>query len=223
MRQKTEPYLTPEDYLFLERNAETKSEYFDGETFAMSEASEAHNLIVANLVMVLGLQVKLRPCKIYASDMRVKVQPSDLYTYPDVVVVCGKAEFGDEYVDTLINPTVILEVLSPSTEAYDRGRKFEHYRHLASVSDYLLISQHVRAIDHFVRQADGLWLLAAYRGVDAVVIIDDIACELPLADVFDKLDLPDDDSYSVQMSVIKEREPDWEPVPPPPPPPQILT
>ncbi len=115
--------------------------------------------------------------------MRVKVQPSGLYTYPDVIVICGKAEFEDGHIDTLINPTVILEVLSPSTEAYDRGRKFEHYRHLASVADYLLISQHVRAIDHFVRQDDGRWLMAAYRGVDAVVIIDDIACELPLADV----------------------------------------
>ncbi|MCP4166364.1 MAG: Uma2 family endonuclease [Chloroflexi bacterium] len=95
MRQRTEPYLTPEDYLFLERNAETKSEYCDGETFAMYGASEAHNLIVANLVMVLARQLKLRPCKIYASDMRVKVQPSDLYTYPDGVLICGKA--GVEY------------------------------------------------------------------------------------------------------------------------------
>ena len=120
--------LTPEQYLEIERKAEFKSEYFQGEMFAMSGAREPHILIVANAVASLHQQLRQRPCRPLSNDMRVRVTPTGLYTYPDVVIVCAKPQFADDTFDTLLNPTVIIEVLSESTEAYDRGRKFEHYR-----------------------------------------------------------------------------------------------
>src|SRR5262249_14191303 len=136
------------------------SEYFAGEIFVMSGASERHNLIVANVVATLHAQFRNRPCKVYPSDMRVKVSATGLYTYPDVVALCGEARFDDDYQDTLLNPTVIVEVLSPSTEAYDRGDKFGHYRKLASLAEYVLISQEKVHIEHYVRQSNNQWLLS---------------------------------------------------------------
>ena len=128
MNPQLKPRLTPEDYLAIERSAEFKSEYFDGEIFAMAGASRAHNSIVLNTGSEIRQHLKNRSCKAYVNDMRVKVNPTGLYAYPDVIVVCGKEQFEDTHLDTLLNPTLIIEVLSDSTEAYDRGRKFEHYR-----------------------------------------------------------------------------------------------
>jgi len=181
--------LTPEEYLVLERTAEYKSEYFAGELFAMAGASERHASIVANLMYMLVGQLKGRPCKAYANDLRLKVSPTGLYTYPDVLVVCGTPRFTDEQKDTLLNPVVLIEVLSESTEAYDRGKKFDHYRALTSVSDYLLVSQDQHKIEHFVRQPDNRWLFAAYTTLDDVVEIPSIACALPVRDVYDKVEL----------------------------------
>src|SRR5258708_18618472 len=132
---------TPETYLDLDRQSAFKNEYFNGEIFAMTGASRKHNLITSNVNYSLNLQLKRRQCEVYASDMRVKVSSSGLYTYPDVVVVCGAPMFEDKETDTLINPTVIIEILSKSTEAYDRGDKSGHYRRLESLSEYILISQ----------------------------------------------------------------------------------
>src|SRR5205085_5334550 len=123
-----EVYYTPEEYLILERQAEYKSEYFNGEIFAMTGASRRHNLVAANVLASLHGQLRKRPCEVYSSDMRVKVSPTGLYTYPDVVVVCNDPLFDDKQKDTLLNPTVLIEVLSKSTASYDRGEKFEHYR-----------------------------------------------------------------------------------------------
>ena len=204
--QEITPYLTPEDYLEQERQAKTKSEYFAGQVYAMAGASGAHNIIVANTIVELGSQLKRRPCITYASDMRVKVSVSGLYTYPDVSVVCGKPQFDDKQKDTLLNPTVLIEVLSDSTEAYDRGRKFAHYRKLDSLAEYLLIEQDHAAIDRYVRQSDDRWLLTAYRGLDAVVMIDAIVCELPLAEVFDKVEGLEDESGKRVLSILKEQQ-----------------
>jgi Uma2 family endonuclease len=183
-------YLTPEEYLALERQSETKSEYRQGETFALAGANRGHNLIAFNLAGALSPQLKHRPCEAYVGDMRVKVANAGLYTYPDVTIVCGKAEFEDHEDDTLLNPTVIIEILSPSTEAYDRGAKFEFYRTLESLSDYLLVSRSSPTIEHFTRHADDHWLLATYRGLEAVAAIPSIGCELRLADVYDKVEWP---------------------------------
>ncbi len=191
MLPRPKPYLTPEEYLTLERQAETKSEYWNGEMYAMAGASRTHSTIVTNVVGGLGGQLEKRPCEIYSNDMRVKVRPSGLYTYPDVVIVCEKAQFEDRHEDTLLNPTVIVEVLSPSTETYDRGAKFEFYSTLASLSDYLLVAQDRPFVGHHVRQPDGKWLLREYEGLDAIIHIASIGCDLPLIKVYNKVTWPE--------------------------------
>ena len=132
--------FTPEEYLALERQAEYRSEFFHGEIFAMAGASREHNLIAGNVSRELGNQLKGRPCETYQSDMRVKVSDTGLYTYPDVVVACGELAFEDDEVDTLLNPTLLIEVLSESTESYDRGKKFGYYRTIQSLAEYLLVA-----------------------------------------------------------------------------------
>ena len=202
--QRRKPYLTPQEYLAQERQAETKSEYWRGEVYAMTGASRQHNLVVFNLAATLGPQLKRRPCEAYASDMRVKVARANLYTYPDVTVVCCKAEFEDLELDTLLNPTVIIEVLSPSTEAYDRSEKFGFYRGLESLSDYLLIAQSQPVIEHYTRQPDGAWRLATYQGLEAVAIIASSGCELRLADVYDKVEWPAAEARPPRLRMVKE-------------------
>jgi len=204
------PYLTPEEYLALERQGETKSEYWRGEVFALAGASRGHNLIAFNLASAFGPQLKHRPCEAYVSDMRVKAASAGLYAYPDVAVVCGKAEFEDRNEDTLLNPTVIIEVLSPSTEAYDRGAKFEFYRTLESLSDYLLVSQNKPTIEHYTRHGDDRWLLATYTGLDAVAQLASIGCELRLADVYDKVEWPAEAAPQPRLRRVKEAEAGYE-------------
>ncbi len=128
MSTQPKSFLTPEQYLEIDRQAERKSEYWQGEMFAMSGAAEPHNLILPNIIVQIHPQLRTRDCRTYSNDMRVRVSTTGLYTYPDMVVVCGAPQFLDARRDTLLNPTLIVEVLSPSTEAYDRGRKFEHYQ-----------------------------------------------------------------------------------------------
>jgi len=182
-------HYTPEEYLALERKAEYKSEYFNGEIFAMSGASERHNLIVGNVFAALHAQFRNRPCKAYASDMRVKVSATGLYTYPDVIALCEEAQFDDEQKDTLLNPTVIIEVLSPSTEAYDRGEKFAHYRKLASLAEYVLVSQDKPHVEHYVRQPDNQWLLSEASRLQDVVHLPSISSTLVLAEIYEKVEL----------------------------------
>jgi Uma2 family endonuclease len=179
--------MSPEEYLSRERAAEYKSEYFAGEVFAMVGASEEHNLIVTNLIVELGSQLKKRPCKVYPSDMRVKVSPTGLYTYPDVVVVCREARFEDKHSDTLLNPTLLVEVLSESTEGYDRGRKFEHYRKVESLLEYLLVSQSSYKIEQYVRQPENRWLFSEISDLQGVLQLPSVQCSLPLAEVYDKV------------------------------------
>ena len=181
-------YLTPEQYLEIERKADFRSEYYSGEMFAMAGATEPHILIVSNLVIELGLQLRKRPCRVYSTDMRVRVNAAGLYTYPDVVAICGEPRFADEKRDLLLNPLVIVEVLSPSTEAYDRGEKFAQYRRLDSLTDYLLVSQDKMRVEHYVRQPDSHWLLSEASGPDARVEIAALKCNLLLADVYDKVE-----------------------------------
>lgn len=189
MPLQPKPYLSPEDYLALERRAELKSEYFDGEIFAMVGASEPHNLIVVNTLSEVRQQLKKRPCRVYANDMRLKVSPTGLFTYPDVVVVRGQAQFDDSQRDTLLNPILIVEVLSDSTEAYDRGRKFEHYRKLESLMEYVLIAQHRPHVESYRRQPDQCWVLTESDGLGSRLRLDAIDRELALAEIYDKVEL----------------------------------
>ena len=181
--------LTPQEYLAIERNAEYKSEYFDGEMFAMAGASKRHNLIVTNIVRELSLQLKGRPCEVYSSDMRVKVSETGLYTYPDVVVMCGEAQFDDSQLDTLLNPIVIIEVLSKSTQGYDRSEKFAHYRMLETLAEYILVVQKMYLIEHYVRQPDNQWLLSEARNLQNVIQLPSIKCTLALSEVYDKVQI----------------------------------
>jgi Uma2 family endonuclease len=181
-----------QEYLSLERSAAAKSEFFAGEIFAMTGASRGHNLVVANLVRELTLGLKGRPCETYPSDMRVMVNATGLYTYPDLTVVCGPPQFDDEHKDTLLNPTLIIEVLSTSTEAYDRGRKFAHYRKIKSLVEYLLVSQDKPHVDRYVRQPDNQWLLAEWDGLQSQVHLTSIDCRVEMAEIYDKVDLTAD-------------------------------
>lgn len=188
MSLQPQHYYSPTEYLALERKAERKSEYLSGEIFAMSGASEGHNLIAGNVFAALHAQLRGRPCRVYVSDMRVKVSPTGLYTYPDVVALCGKPVFDDEQKDTLLNPTVIIEVLSPSTEAYDRGDKFAHYRRLESLAEYVLISQEKFRVELYVRQPDNQWLLSEAGDLQDTVRLPSVACELVLAEVYENVE-----------------------------------
>lgn len=191
MAAEPKPTYSETEYLMLERASNAKHEYYDGEIFAMVGASEAHNLIVTSTVFSLYGQLRARPCRIYSSDMRVRVSATGLYTYPDLIVVCGESQFTDDTFETLANPTVIAEVLSDSTERYDRGKKFQHYRALASLCEYLLIAQDAAHIEHFVRQDDGSWRLTEADGTAATLALPMIDCALPLAEVYEKVTLPD--------------------------------
>ena len=186
------PHLTPQQYLARERQAETKSEYLRGEMFAMSGASREHNLIAGNVNRKLGEQLRERECEVYQADMRVKVSPTGLYTYPDVTVVCGEPEFEDAEVDTLLNPKVLVEVLSPSTADYDRGGKFTHYRRLPSLQEYVLISQDRPLVEHYVRQGQDEWLLTEQSSLQDTLILPSIQCQLPLSEIYLKVQFAPD-------------------------------
>jgi Uma2 family endonuclease len=182
--------LTPEEYLEIERKAERKSEYFQGEMFAMAGASYAHVLIVDNLNHELKLRLKAGPCRVHSSELRLRVAPNGLYTYPDLMVICGGPQFADDRRDTVVNPVLIVEVLSESTEAYDRGQKFEQYRTLPSLREYLLVAQDAPRIEQWIRQPDHNWLLAEISGRDASIRLASIDCVLPLAEIYDQIDWP---------------------------------
>ena len=188
MATQPKTHLTPEQYLEIERKAEFKSEYFQGEMFAMSGAREPHILIVANAVASLHQQLRRGPCRPLSNDMRVRVTPTGLYTYPDVVIVCAKPQFADDTFDTLLNPTVIIEVLSESTEAYDRGRKFEHYRPLESLAEYLLVSSERVSVERYTRQPDSSWNYIAKASLEDSLDLPSVGCHLALADLYEKVD-----------------------------------
>lgn len=180
-------FLTPDEYLEIERKSEIHSEYIAGRMYAMSGASRRHALIAVNFTRELSSEVRHRDCEVYASDMRVKASPTGMYTYPDIVAVCGEARFDDEQTDTLINPTVIVEVPSQSTEAYDRGEKFAHYRRLESLRDYVLVVQDKIRIEHYRREGEE-WILSEVSDPDATLHLSSIDCHVGIAAIYEKVD-----------------------------------
>ena len=182
----TRTLFTPEEYLAKERKALTKSEYRDGRIYAMPGASREHNLITGNTLVELHIQLRNRVCEVYPSDMRVKVSSIGRYTYPDVVVVCDEPQFEDSHFDTLLNPTVLIEVLSPSTAAYDRGEKFASYQKLDSLCEYVLISQDNVCVEHYLRQGQD-WDLTEFRSLDDVFSLVSIGCDLSLQAIYAKV------------------------------------
>jgi Uma2 family endonuclease len=178
---------TPEQYLAMERTADFKSEYDGGFITAMAGASRKHNLIALNFASEIRSQLRSRPCEAYIGDMRLCVSPTGLYTYPDVMAVCEEGQYLDADVDTLLNPTMIAEVLSDSTESYDRGRKFGHYQRLSSLKEYVLVAQDEVRVERFTRQGDD-WVLSIFTSLDDTLRLTSIDCEIALREIYDKVE-----------------------------------
>jgi Uma2 family endonuclease len=194
MSSQPTSFITPERYLEIERLAEFKSEYLAGEMFAMSGAREPHLLISYNLTGEFRTLFRQRPCRAYASDMRVRVNATGLYTYPDLSVVCGEPQFLDSQRDTLLNPGLIVEILSPSTEAYDRGRKFEHYRSIPSLNEYLLLASERIGAELFTRQPDGRWLLTTTSSAEGIIHLQSVDCTIAISGLYEKVLFPESPS-----------------------------
>jgi Uma2 family endonuclease len=176
-----------DEYLAFEHQSDTKHEYFAGEIVALAGASFEHNLIVGNSYASLHTQLRRRPCAVLPSDQRLRVSPHGPLTYPDIMVVCGQPQFTDERPDTLTNPTVIIEVLSPSTEGDDRGRKAKHYRTIESLQEYVLIAQDEYRIEQYVRAENGWWRFTEATELGAAIHLASIECTLSLADVYERV------------------------------------
>jgi Uma2 family endonuclease len=187
--QRPEPLrrLTEAEYVQIERTAEFKSEFFDGEMFAMAGGTPEHSLIATNLAREFGNRLARGHCVPYNADLRVKIEATGLFTYPDLSIICGLLSFAEGMNDTIVNPSVLVEVLSDSTEAYDRGRKFEHYRQIPTLQEYLLVSQKEPRIEQFIRQPDGRWLLTEAVGLGKSLELPSLKILISLAEVFAKV------------------------------------
>jgi len=182
--------LTPQEYLVKERAAEFRSEFLRGEMFAMAGTSWEHTLVKDNLAGELRNQLKGGPCRALTSDMRVKVDATGLYTYPDIVIVCEEPQFEDKEFDTLLNPRCIVEVLSDSTEGYDRGAKFGHYRQVASLQEYVLVAQDRPLIERYLRQQDDSWVLTVVNDLAKSFAFASVKAEVPLAEIYSGVEFP---------------------------------
>ena len=190
MSTKPRIRISPEEYLALERRADGRSEWVDDEVFALAGASFVHSLITGNVVAALKPRLRGRGCTVHPSDLRVHVERGGMYYYPDVVVVCGPPQFVDGEKDTVTNPTLVVEVLSPSTEGWDRGAKFARYRRLDSLREVLFVAQDQIRVERYLRQPDGFWLLAEYGEETGDVIISTLDVLLPLAEVYEGVAFP---------------------------------
>jgi Uma2 family endonuclease len=190
MSLQPKPQLTFEDWLEAERaSLEGRTEYLGGEVFAMTGASVEHNAIVVNIASELRTQMKGRPCQVYANDLKVRIRPADAGKYPDLIALCGEHQFQDGRRDVLLNPSLIGAVLSDSTEAYDRGKKFSIYRQIPSLREYLLVSQHQVLVELYSRADDGRWTLSDFSALTDSVPLPSVGCTLSLAEVYDKVEL----------------------------------
>jgi Uma2 family endonuclease len=188
---RTLSYFSPEEYLAFERGTDARHEYLDGHVYAMAGESIEHSRICVNVAGELRARLKGRPCEVLSPNMKVVTSPSGLFSYPDVVVVCGEPRFYDERRDILTNPTVVFEVLSPSTEAYDRGEKFLRYRtQIEALREYVLVSQHRPLVEHYVRQPDGSWSYSSAGDLAEAIDLPSIDCRLPLSEIYDRIIFP---------------------------------
>jgi len=180
--------VSEEEYLALDRAAEVRSEYLDGEMWAMSGVSLAHARIQLNLYNALQPALREKGCEVLPSDFRVRLSRRT-YVYPDVTIVCGKPLLADEPQDILLNPAAVFEILSPTTEAYDRGAKFQHYLRVDSLKDYILVDQSNTRLEHYARGSAGAWTFRAYERLDDELKIDAIGVSLPLSRIYDRVEL----------------------------------
>ena len=190
--------LTPQEYLVIERAADFKSEFFDGEMFAMAGTSKEHSRITVNLTTQFGNALKGRFCEPFSSDLRVKVSANGLYTYPDLTIVCGPVDVEDEQADVLLNPTLIIEVLSPGTERYDRGKKFDLYRELDSLKEYVLVSQDQYRVEQFLRGNGSEWGYRVAFKEDDIVEFPSVGCSIPLKDIYARVVFPPEQEVALE-------------------------
>jgi len=183
----TSEHMTPEEYLEFERASDIKHEYYGGEIRAMSGGTHEHIVITLNTGASLLAQLRGRPCFTYTSEMKVRIEAKNSFFYPDIAVACGDLQFVDNWRDMIRNPMLVIEVLSPSTESEDRGEKFQHYRELGSLQEYVLIAQDKPYIERFLRQEGGVWQFSDAQGLDAVMELSSIGCTLKLADVYERV------------------------------------
>ena len=184
-------FVTPEEYLAIERAAEIKSEYHDGQMYAMSGVTRLHNLISVNLIRKLGQQLEDRPCELYAIDLRVQVRETGLSTYPDIIITCEQPRFADGKLDTLLNPQVIFEVLSDSTEQYDRDGKFAHFRQIATLQEYVLVARKAPAVERYHRQADDTWTRTDIAWPDGTLTLDSVGVAISIREIYARVFPPD--------------------------------
>ncbi len=178
-------FLTVDEYFALEERTGIKHEYLNGQVYQMSGASIEHNQIVTNIIISLGTKLRGSGCRVFPSDLRVYIEKTGLYTYPDVVITCGKLDLIPKKPDTLTNPVVLIEILSPSTAEYDRSTKFDHYRMIPTLQEYIVVFQDKIHVQHHIRQADNRWLLIDYLYADNIIQINAIQTELSLADMYE--------------------------------------
>lgn len=188
-----EIYLTPQEYLEIERGSATRHEYYYGKLYAMAGASFNHNRIVSNIVVGYGSKIKPGGCDIFSSDLRVHIPQTQSFVYPDIVIVCGKEEFFDREKDTLLNPLIIMEVLSESTAEYDRTTKFRGYRRIESLKEYLLVAQDTMRVEQYVRQTEELWTYRVYETPDALVRLESAGVELAVAEIYAKVNFEEEE------------------------------
>lgn len=183
------PHFTPQEYLNIERESEIRHEYLDGYVYAMAGESPEHSTICFNLFVIIGTQLRSKPCRGFSPNMKVRTDPSDLFSYPDLAIVCGEPVYHDTRRDVLLNPTVIFEVLSTSTEKYDRDEKFRRYReNIPSLTDYVLVSQSTAKIEHYTKQDDGEWTkVVEVSGLENQLYIASIDCHIPLEEVYENI------------------------------------
>ena len=185
---KLPKYITPEEYLATEEQVEEKSEYFDGVVTLMAGGSANHNDIRYNVASDLRSGLRGSQCRSFDSETRLLIQDNGLYTYPDVMAVCGGVERTEGKTETITNPILIVEVLSPSTESYDRGLKFERYRTIETFREYVLVHQDRPFIEHYRKGEDGVWLTKFIQGLDATLTFETISHELPLRLIYEYVD-----------------------------------
>jgi Uma2 family endonuclease len=185
MAANPERRYTLEEYLELDRTSEERIEFWDGEVFCMSGASQAHDRILVNSIVQLSARLDYLKCRVFSSDMRIKVPSAPPYRYADLSALCDEAQFVEVVgVDALTNPALIIEVLSPSTEAYDRGDKFTHYKSITTLREYLLVAQHRPHVTHLFKQDDGTWIHSEANDLDSTVRLNSLDCELPLSEIY---------------------------------------
>jgi len=188
MQKQGTKYYTPEEYLAMEEAAEYRSEYYKGEIFSMAGESINHNRIVGNLLSKLDQTLLSGECEPFMTEIKVWIEPKDLFAYPDIIVVCGKPEFYADRDDIITNPMIIIEVLSDSTKNYDRIEKFEFYRTLASFAEYMLIDQYRVHVEHFYLERKGKWIYTDYSDLNDVLKFNKIECQLSLKDIYNRVD-----------------------------------